>query len=82
MMVSLFSNSDFIGALGVFLILLAYFLNITNKLSTKDKSYLLLNFFGALLACISSYLIKSLPFMVLEGTWAVISMNAIFNKKK
>lgn len=77
---NLLSPSDLLGTLGVFQILLAYFLNLYGKLKTTHKYYLFLNLFGALLACLSSFLINSIPFIILEGTWAVVSALAIFNK--
>jgi hypothetical protein len=39
--------------------------------------YTLINLFGAVLAFLSSYLIDSKPFMILEATWAVVSLVAL-----
>ncbi len=39
--------ADILGALGVFLILLAYFLNTFNKISQDNIAYLLMNMIGA-----------------------------------
>jgi hypothetical protein len=36
-----------------------------------------LNFVGASLACYSSYLISFMPFVVLEGVWALVALAAI-----
>jgi len=49
---------DWIGSTGVFMILLAYFLNVTEKITNKDLSFILLNFIGATLACLASILLK------------------------
>lgn len=76
------SIADIVGALGVFLILFAYFLNIYKKVENTSKAYLLMNFVGAVLACISSILIGSVPFTILEGTWALISAFALFRLLK
>ncbi len=73
--------ADIIGAIGVFLILLAYFLTIFKKLENTSSLYFSLNVVGAALACISSILIQSIPFTVLEGTWAIVSLFALFQKK-
>ncbi len=68
---------DFIGFIGVFLILIAYFLNLNNKLQSNDLKYLVMNFTGASLACFASVLLEYIPFVVLEGTWAVVSLFAL-----
>ncbi|WP_271765679.1 CBU_0592 family membrane protein [Aquimarina algiphila] len=68
---------DWIGSIGVFLILLAYFLNISNKLSTNDLMYTLLNLVGAGLACTASILLKYIPFILLEGAWALVSLGVL-----
>ena len=74
--------ADLIGYTGVFLILLAYFLSIYGKLSQTDSLYLILNLAGAGLACISSILIQSIPFTILEGAWALVSLVALLKKGK
>ena len=68
---------DYIGSFGVFLVLAAYFLNINGILVTKDLRYILLNFIGASLACLASVLLKYIPFIVLEGVWALVSLNSL-----
>ena len=70
---------DWIGSLGVFLILLAYFLNVTSKLESKHLTFILLNLIGASLACLAAYLINYLPFVILEGVWALVSGYALYN---
>lgn len=74
--------ADLIGYFGVGLILLAYFLNLYNKLDSKSKLYMWINLIGAGLACVSSILIKSIPFTILEGTWALVSLVASVRKRK
>lgn len=73
--------SDIIGASGVTLILLAYFLNVAKVLQSHSTVFLVLNGIGSLLACWSSYLIGSVPFMVLEGAWAFISFTALIRTR-
>ncbi|WP_297764626.1 hypothetical protein [uncultured Muriicola sp.] len=70
---------DWIGSCGVFLILLAYFLNVTSKLESKHLPFILLNLVGASMACLASYLINYLPFVILEGVWALVSGYALYN---
>ena len=65
---------DWIGFVGVFQILLAFILNITGKISTKDLSFILLNLIGASMACLASILMKYVPFIILEGVWTLASL--------
>lgn len=67
------SAGVWIGTLGVSLLLIAFALNLLKKIGSTSKLYLILNTIGALLACISSYMIAFWPFVVLEGVWAVSS---------
>lgn len=68
---------DWIGSLGVFLILLAYFLNVVGLISSKQISFILLNLIGALMACVASILLNYWPFIILEGVWALVSCYAL-----
>lgn len=69
--------SDWLGFIGVFLILVAYILNVYNKILNNSLPFLLLNFFGAGIACFASILINYIPFIILEGIWALISLNSL-----
>ena len=62
-----------IGFVGVTLLLIAFFLNLFRLLKAESSAYLALNLVGAGLACASSYLIDFLPFVLLEGTWAIVA---------
>ncbi|PKP28565.1 MAG: hypothetical protein CVU01_03940 [Bacteroidetes bacterium HGW-Bacteroidetes-18] len=64
---------DWIGFIGVTLLLLAFFLNLMGKIKTDSLSYLLLNFLGAGIACLASELLNYMPFVILEGCWALVS---------
>ena len=64
---------DWLGTIGVGLLLLAYVLDLLNWLEDDGSSYLLLNLIGASLACSAAALIGFLPFVILEGSWAVVS---------
>jgi len=66
-----------IGSVGVGMLLLAYLLNLLKRISQNSKAYTLLNVLGAGLACYSSYLISFVPFVILEGTWFVVSLIAL-----
>ena len=69
--------SDWIGTLGVTLLLIAFALNIAKKITAESKSYLLLNIAGAGLAAVSSYMIRFWPFVVLECVWVVATFVAL-----
>ena len=73
-------NATIIGSAGVALLLVAFLLNLVKVMRAEGWSYLALNFIGAGLACYSSYLIRFMPFVVLEGTWAVVAMMALARK--
>ena len=70
-------NSVIIGSTGVFLLLLAFFLNLTRATAQTSRPYLILNLAGAGLAGYASYLIDYLPFVVLEGVWAAVALRAL-----
>ena len=67
------TTTDIIGFIGVTVLLIAYFLNLNNKLEKDSMIYLQMNFIGAGLACLASVLMKYLPFIILEGCWTMVS---------
>ena len=69
-----------IGLAGVSLLLAAFFLNLFKFLRSESYLYLGLNLIGAALACYSSYLIDFMPFVLLEGTWALVAAVGIARK--
>lgn len=76
------STTDIIGTIGVSLILIAYFLNIFSLIKKDGILFFVLNIFGGAIACFSSYLISFWPFVVLEGTWAIISVVGLLKNIK
>jgi hypothetical protein len=71
------AHSTIVGFLGVAILLLAFFLNLFRWLRADGAIYLGLNLVGAALACWSSYLIEFLPFVILEGVWAIVAAAAL-----
>lgn len=71
-----------IGMLGVSGILIAYFLNLFHHITQDSFSYISMNIVGSGLACLSSIMIDSLPFTILEGTWCLVSVFALAKKLK
>ncbi len=70
-------TNDIIGFIGVAILLAAFLLNLMGKISKDGLLYILLNIAGAALACFASYLINYLPFVILEGTWMLVSFFAL-----
>jgi hypothetical protein len=66
--------NDIIGTIGVGLILLAYFMNTIGLVTKNGQLYFVINVIGAALACYASILINYWPFVILEGTWMLVSI--------
>lgn len=75
---------DWIGFIGVSILLIAYFLNLKDIIGKNSFTYLILNLFGAGIACLASILLNYLPFIILEGCWSIVSAIGLLNyfKKK
>ena len=71
------STSDWIGSVGVAILLLAFLLNLLNKISKDGSAYIYMNIVGSGLACTASWMIHYLPFVVLEGVWMLVSILAL-----
>jgi hypothetical protein len=69
--------NDLLGFTGVAILLAAYLLHQLNKLSKDGLTYILMNIIGAGLACLASYLINYVPFIILEATWTVVSIASL-----
>ena len=74
--------NDIIGSFGVGLILIAYFLNTEKLLPKDEKLFFVLNIIGASLACYASLLINYWPFVILEGTWTLVSIYGLMRAMK
>jgi hypothetical protein len=74
--------TDSIGFIGVTILLIAYFLNLTDKIGKDSLVYLQMNFFGAGLACLASVLMNYWPFIILEGSWTIVSAFGILKHIK
>jgi hypothetical protein len=74
--------SDTIGIVGTTFMLTAFLLNLANKLDAKSPFYMGLNFVGGICASTAAYIIEYEPFIILEGTWGLISGFALFNHIK
>ena len=66
--------NDWIGTIGVGLILLAYFLNTMKLVPENGKFFFILNVIGGAVSCYAAVLISFMPFVVLEGIWTIVSI--------
>lgn len=73
------NSTDWIGFIGVTILLIAFFLNLNNTLKKESITYLFLNFIGAGIACFASILLDYLPFIILEGSWTLVSAYGLLN---
>ena len=74
-------SDQLVGSLGVGLLLIAYALNVSGKISRRGSLYAALNSIGAGLACMASWMIGYYPFVVLEGTWTLVSFWALVSRR-
>ncbi|MBK0379989.1 CBU_0592 family membrane protein [Mucilaginibacter segetis] len=72
------SLSDIIASTGVIILLIAFLLNLYKKLSTQSRWYSGMNFIGAGLCGLSSFMISFYPFVVLESIWAAFALFSFF----
>ncbi len=70
--------SDVIASIGVTILLIGFFLNLTKRIASDSKAYALLNFVGAAMCGLSSYMISFYPFVVLEGIWCMVALISVF----
>ncbi len=74
--------ADWIGTIGVSLLLLAFGLNLIKLITADSYLYLSLNIIGAMLAGLASVLINYIPFVILESVWMLVSLFALTKKFK
>lgn len=70
--------NDWIGFAGVTILLLAFLLNLLKKISSNSLPYIIMNIIGAGLACLASWLIDYIPFVILEAAWMLVSVFGLF----
>ena len=71
-----------IGSLGIGLLLLAYALNLAGVLSQLDRSYLVVNIVGSVMAGWYAWEGANYPFVVLEAVWVLVSVVQLVNSSK
>jgi len=73
------SIPDIIATIGVIILLVAFFLNLNKRVETNSYYYIISNIVGAGLCCLSSYLIRFYPFVLLEAVWSLVAIVSLFN---
>jgi hypothetical protein len=77
------TSTDWTGTIGVTILLIAFLLNLTGRISKEGFWYLFLNVVGAGTACLASVMLRYWPFIILEGCWTVVSaMGLLLSFKK
>lgn len=66
--------NDWIGTVGVGLVVIAYFLNTMSWIPENGKLFFILNTVGGALSCYAAVLINFIPFVVLEAIWTIVSL--------
>jgi len=69
---------DFLGNIGVILILLSYFLLQINKIKSQSMYYSLMNAIGAFLILVSLYYNFNLSAFIMEFFWLLISLYGLW----
>ena len=69
--------ADWIGTVGVTLLLGAFAAATLGWTSATNRAYQLANVVGAGLAATASWLIAYWPFVVLEATWGLVALVAL-----
>lgn len=70
-------TNEIIGSVGVAILLLAYFLSSFKIINQSSKLYIVMNIMGAGIACYASVLINFIPFVILEGIWALVAFASL-----
>ena len=66
--------NDWIGTIGVGLVLVAYFLNTLKWIPENGKLFFVLNTIGGALSCYAAVLLDFMPFVILEAIWTIVSV--------
>ena len=70
--------SDFVGNIGVILIIAAFYLNVAEKIKSTDRSYNLLNLIGSILLLTSLIYNPNLSNIIIEIIWGGISLMGLY----
>ena len=71
---------DLIGSVGVGILLIAFFLNLFEKLRFDSYPYIVMNIVGSGISCVVAVKLSYLPFVVLEGTWMSVAFFGLIKR--
>lgn len=74
--------SEIVGSAGVTILLVGFALTATGRLRADCTTNLVLNFSGATIACVASAMIGFKPFVILEGTWAIVAALSLLRQRR
>lgn len=67
------TTSDLIGTVGVSILLVAFVLNQRRTISEHSRAFLAMNLVGAVMCGYAAWLVRFMPFVVLENVWALVA---------
>lgn len=70
-----------LGAVGAGIILIGFLLIQTGKVTAESKLYDGLNALGSLLLVVYAILLDSVPFLILNVVWLLVSVKGLTKKK-
>ena len=73
-------TTTLIGVLGAGTLLVAFIANEMKKLTVDSFWYDFLNLIGAALLAWYAVLLNSIPFLILEGIWALVSLRDVIQR--
>jgi hypothetical protein len=76
------TTTDYIGTAGVSLLLFAYLLLLLKAVNVSNRLYIWMNIIGSGLSTLASVFLHYIPFIILEGAWMLVSVAALFQKRK
>ena len=79
MMIYDYTWSDFIGNIGVVILLTSYYLNVVGKIDSKGWQYNLANLIVAVLLGINLYYKPNISSIIIEIVWFIIASYGLFN---
>ena len=71
-----------VGVTGAFIILVTFMLNQSGKLSAESRSYDIANAAGSLILVTYAFMLNSIPFIILNGVWFVVSLKDVLRPNK
>ena len=71
--------SDFVGNIGVVILLVTYYLNVAGKIDSKGWQYNLANLIVAVLLGINLYYKPNISSIIIEIVWFIIASYGLFN---